>query len=112
MEILRVIWQKGPSPVKEVHEELRKGRPVALTTVASMMQLMEDKGLLKLVDQNRPFRYEAGIDADGARDSLLKDVANRAFNGSSRSLVLHLLSKKQLPKEKLEQVEKLIDEIE
>ena len=112
MEIMRVIWAKGPAPVKAVHETLRKNRPVALTTVASMMQLMEGKSLLKLVDQNRPFRYEAGIDADAAKDSLLKEIANRAFNGSARSLVMHLLSKKPMSKDKAAQVEKLLEHLD
>jgi BlaI family transcriptional regulator, penicillinase repressor len=111
MEILRVVWQKGEAPVREVHAALVQARPVAVTTVASMMQLMEQKGLLALVDQHRPFRYRAALDPSGAKDSLLAEVINRAFEGSARDMVLHLLAGKKASPQQLKQVEQVMDEL-
>jgi predicted transcriptional regulator len=112
IEILQVLWQNGVCTVREVHEQLVKKRPVAHTTVASMMQLMHDKGQLKLVSQTRPFRYEAVLGPDGAKDSLLNDIMNRLFAGSAKNLVLHLVSGKKASKQQIQQLEKALEGLE
>jgi BlaI family transcriptional regulator, penicillinase repressor len=109
MEILKVVWQKEPVPVREVHETLRRARPVALTTVASMMQLMEEKGLLALVSPVRPFRYRAGIDVNAARDALLAELVQRAFDGSPRQMIRHFLASHKVPVEQIDQVDKSLN---
>jgi predicted transcriptional regulator len=112
IEILQVLWQHGVCTVREVHEQMVKKRKVAHTTVASMMQLMHDKGQLKLVSQTRPFRYEAILGPDGAKDSLLNDVMNRLFAGSAKKLVMHLVSGKKPSKQQLTQLEKVLDSLD
>jgi predicted transcriptional regulator len=112
IEILQVLWQQGVCTVREVHEQLVKKRPVAHTTVASMMQLMHDKGQLKLVSQTRPFRYEAVLGPDGAKDSLLNDIMNRLFAGSAKNLVMHLVSGKKASKQQIQQLEKALEGLE
>jgi BlaI family transcriptional regulator, penicillinase repressor len=112
IEILQVLWQHGVCTVREVHEVLVKKRQVAHTTVASMMQLMHDKGQLKLVSQTRPFRYEAVLGPDGAKDSLLNDVMNRLFAGSAKKLVMHLVSGKKASKQQMQQIEKALDDLD
>ncbi len=112
IEILQVLWQHGVSTVREVHEQLIKKRQVAHTTVASMMQLMHDKGQLKLVSQTRPFRYEAILGPDGAKDSLLNDVMNRLFGGSAKKLVMHLVTGKKASKQQMQQIEKALGDLD
>lgn len=112
IEILQVFWQHGPGTVKDVHEQLIKQRRVAHTTVASMVQLMEGKGQLKLVHKVRPFRYEAILTPDGARDSLLNDITDRLFGGSVKKLVLHLVSNKNVSKSQLQKIEKVLSEFD
>ncbi|GIW77631.1 MAG: transcriptional regulator [Phycisphaerae bacterium] len=112
IEILQVLWQHGVCTVREVHEQLAKKRPVAHTTVASMMQLMHSKGQLKLVSQTRPFRYEAILGPEGAKDSLLNDILNRLFAGSAKNLVLHLVSGKKASKQQIQQIEKALEGLE
>lgn len=112
IEILQVLWQHGVSTVREVHEQLVKKRQVAHTTVASMMQLMHDKGQLKLVSQTRPFRYEAILGPDGAKDSLLNDVMNRLFGGSAKKLVMHLVTGKKASKQQMQQIEKALGDLD
>lgn len=112
IEILQVLWQQGVCTVREVHEQLVKKRPVAHTTVASMMQLMHDKGQLKLVSQTRPFRYEAVLGPDSAKDSLLNDIMNRLFAGSAKNLVMHLVSGRKASKQQIQQLEKALEGLE
>lgn len=107
IEIMSVLWKKGILTVREVHAEMVKHRNVAHTTVASMMQLMHNKGQLGLVNRTRPFRYEAVLTQEGAKNALLEDVKTRMFGGSARDMVLHFLSGK-VSKDKLAQVEKTL----
>ncbi len=111
IEILQVLWQQGVSSVREVHQLMIKSRPVAHTTVASMMQLMHDKGQLALVSQTRPFKYQAVLDNNAAKDALLNDITKRLFQGSSKDLVVHVLTSKNASKQQIAQVEKLIENV-
>lgn len=109
IEILQVLWQHGTCTVREVHERLVAKRKVAYTTVASMMQLMEGKGQLKVVVPVRPWRYEAVLTQDQAKDILLSDIKSRLFGGSLKKLVLHVAAGQKRSKAKTEQLEKLLD---
>lgn len=112
IEILQVLWRHGVRTVHEVHDELLKNRQVALTTVASMMQLMEGKGQLKLVDRARPFRYEAALSQDAAKDVILSDIVQRLFAGSVRKTVLHVAEANKASKPQIQGLERLLNEIE
>ncbi len=111
VEILQVLWQDGACTVRDVHTKLVKKRPVAHTTVASMMQLMDEKGQLKLVDRKRPFKYEPALTPDAARDALLNDIRDRVFKGSARDLILHLVAGKKLSQPQLLQLSKLLSAV-
>lgn len=111
IEILQIFWQHGPGTVKDVHQQLVKKRRVAHTTVASMVQLMEGKGQLRTVHRVRPFRYEAILGPDGAKDSLLNDLADRLFEGSVKKLVLHLASSQNASNSQLHKLEKVLSEL-
>jgi BlaI family transcriptional regulator, penicillinase repressor len=111
IEILQVFWQHGACTGPEVHQQLVKKRPVALTTVMSMTQIVHEKGWLKLLERKRPFRYEATLSMDGAKDMLLNDIKTRLFGGSAKKMAMHLVAGKKLSKQRAEKIEKLLDAV-
>lgn len=111
LEILQVFWTRRICTVREVHEELLNHRNVAATTVASMVQLMHDKGLLRLVHERRPQKYEAVLSPDGARQVVVADVLERLFDNSPDRLVLHLLRSRGATDEQLDRAGKLLSEL-
>lgn len=112
IEILAALWQHGPRTAREVHEQLAKKRPVALTTVSTMMQIMEEKGQLKVTNRVRPFRYEAVLGRDGAKDSLIHDIMHRLFGGSAKKLAMHLVSRKKPSKQQMQKFQKLLSDLD
>ncbi|RYG46224.1 BlaI/MecI/CopY family transcriptional regulator [bacterium] len=110
--ILRVLWDRGPSTVREAHENLSLQRDIGYTTVLKLMQIMVEKGLLRRTEQGRAHVYQpVGAEAAAKRD-LVGDLMDRAFGGSARDLVMHALAAKPTSQEELDDIRKLLDEME
>ncbi|RYG28215.1 BlaI/MecI/CopY family transcriptional regulator [bacterium] len=110
--ILRVLWDRGPSTVRETHETLARKRDIGYTTVLKLMQIMTDKGLLRRKEQGRAHVYQpAGNEATAKRD-LVGDLMDRAFGGSARELVMHALEAKPASTEELAAIRRMLDEME
>src|SRR5258706_8563433 len=111
LEILSVLWTRGPSTVREVHEALRDGRaePVGYTTVLKLLQIMTEKKLVKRDTRARTHVYSAAASEATTRGHLLSDLVDRAFGGSSLALVLHALSSTRATPAELEQIRRLLD---
>lgn len=90
LAILRTLWERGEAPVSVVHEALRD-RGLALTTIATMLRKMEEKGLVAHRDQGRQFFYRAEVDPDVVQKNLVGDLVSRLFDGDPLALVNHLL---------------------
>src|SRR5437899_2837202 len=90
LEILHVLWQRGPSTVREVHEQLNG--ETGYTTVLKLMQIMADKGLVKRDEKQRAHIYEAVIPREQTQSQLVRDLVDKVFGGSATSLVMHALS--------------------
>ena len=90
LAILRTLWERGEAPVSQVHEALRD-RGLALTTIATMLRKMEEKGLVAHRDQGRQFLYRAEIDPGVVQRNLVGDLVTRLFDGDPMALVNHLL---------------------
>ena len=90
LAILRTLWERGEAPVSVVHEALRD-RGLALTTIATMLRKMEEKGLVAHRDQGRQFFYRAEVDPDVVQKNLVGDLVSRLFDGDQLALVNHLL---------------------
>ncbi len=112
LEILRVLWKRGPSTVREVHERIRTRRRTAYTTTLKMMQLMAEKGLLSRDDSSRTHVYSPALGEKEAQQGLVSDLLERAFGGSAEKLVLRALSAKEVPPEELAHIRSLLDEME
>ena len=112
LEILRVIWSRGPSTVREVFAELKAKRDMGYTTVLKLMQIMTDKGLLRRDESVRPQVYEPVRSQRHTQRQLIGDLLDRAFSGSPGNLVLQALSAKKTTAEERRQIRALLDELE
>jgi len=112
LAILSVLWRRGPSTVRDVHEALGEGRgeAVGYTTVLKLLQIMTEKKLVKRDTRSRTHVYTAAASEATTRDQLLSDLVDRAFGGSSLALVLQALSTTRATPAELEQIRRLLDE--
>lgn len=114
LEILRVLWQHGPSTVRDVHNILNRQREteVGYSTTLKMFQVMTQKGLVERDETVRPQIYSTRVPQEQTQRQLVEDLLNRAFGGSVRQLVMHALSDKEASDEELEQLELLLNKFE
>ncbi|MBI1788215.1 MAG: BlaI/MecI/CopY family transcriptional regulator [Acidobacteria bacterium] len=112
LEILRVLWQRGPSTVREVHDELRQSRPLGYTTVLKLMQIMTEKGLVRRDEEQRAHVYAARHARERTQRQLVRDLLERVFEGSAARLVMHALAGKTSTPGELRQIRRMLDEIE
>jgi predicted transcriptional regulator len=105
--ILRVLWTRGPSTVRDVAEAM--GRESAYTTVLKLMQIMTDKGLVKRDDSTRSHVYKATTTADRMQKQLVTDLLDKVFEGSAAKLVLQALDAGKASPEELDEIRTLID---
>ena len=111
LEILRVLWGRGASTVREVQEVLNASRPTGYTTVLKLMQIMTAKGLAKRNEEQRAHVYEASLAAEQTKRRLVGDLLDRAFGGSASDLMMHALSKRGSSQE-IAEIRRLLDEYE
>jgi len=109
LEILNILWDAGPSDLGAVRAALNRKRPVAATTVATMLTLMRDKGLVQRGDGPRGYLWSAKVSRRAARAGLLSKLLDLAFAGSSRGLVAHMLEEGELSKQDREEIRRLLD---
>ena len=110
LQIMKVLWAKGEATVAEVYETLAGGCELAYTTVATMLRKMEGRGLLKHHLEGRSFVYRAVIGAEAVTRGMADHLLDRLFEGSLPDLVHHLLSNREVSREELSKLEKLIVE--
>jgi len=109
LTILQVLWQRGPSTVREIHDTLREQRQAGLSTTLKMVQVMTEKGLLKKDDSVRPQIFTPSRRQDQTQVQLLDELIQRAFGGSAQKLVLRAVSSKRISTEELAEIKKLIN---
>ena len=112
LEILTVLWSRGATTVRDVHETIAARKPTQYTTVLKTMQIMADKGLVRRDETQRAHIYEAARPQEHTQQQLAGDLLQRAFNGSARSLMLGALSARKASKAELAEMRRLIDEFE
>ncbi|MEI8384263.1 MAG: BlaI/MecI/CopY family transcriptional regulator [Planctomycetota bacterium] len=112
LAILRVLWERGPSTVRDVTEALQEVRGTGYTTALKLMQIMTDKGLVQRDDAQRTHIYTAVAAAEVTQKQLVSDLLERAFGGSAQQLILQALSSKKASRAELAEIRKLIDEME
>lgn len=112
LAILRVLWERGPSTVRNVKEALDRSRPTGYTTALKLMQIMAEKGLLKRDERERTHVYRAAVSEGQTQRRLVRDLVDRVFGGSARGLVVQALAARPASAGELAEIRKLLDEIE
>jgi predicted transcriptional regulator len=109
LEILRVLWERGASTVREVREVLERRRSTGYTTALKLLQIMAEKGLVRRDERPRAHLYEARIPQEQTEKQLVGDLLERAFGGEASRLVMRALSAKKASREELDRVREFLD---
>lgn len=112
LSILHVLWETGPSTVRDIQRKLNEQRPTGYTTVLKMLQIMTEKGHVERDETQRPQVYRARYSRQQTQRQLVRDLLQRAFDGSVKTLVLQALSTRKSSQQELEAMEKLLDQME
>jgi BlaI family transcriptional regulator, penicillinase repressor len=112
LEILTVLWSRGPSTVREVHETVGRRKPTQYSTVLKFMQIMAEKGLVRRNEKQRAHVYEAAQPREWTQQRLAGDLLQRAFGGSATTLLMGALSARKATKQELADLRKILDEHE
>ena len=112
LEILKVLWQEGPSTVRHVREVMARERQLGYTTVLKMLQIMTEKGLVECDRSERAHVYSPRESRCVVRRRLVGDLLERAFDGSAAQLMLHALEQKKAKPEELAEIRRVLGKIE
>lgn len=112
LEILTVLWSRGRSTVREVHETISQRKPAQYTTVLKTLQIMAEKGLVRRDEEQRAHIYEASRPQEWTQSQLAGDLLQRAFSGSAKSLLLGALSARKVSREELADLKRFLEDYE
>jgi predicted transcriptional regulator len=109
LAILRVLWNLGPSTVRQVHDVLMRERPTAYTTALKLLQIMTEKGLVRRDEADRTHIYHPRLTQEQTQRQLIRDLMDRAFGGSSSKLVLQALASKRASSDELAEIRQMLE---
>ena len=112
LAILRVLWERGPSTVREVCDVLDSQKSTGYTTVLKLLQIMPVKGMVVRNEEARAHVYVARQPAESTKRQLVSDLVQRAFAGSASQLMMHALSGKKTSRDEIEEIRRMLDEHE
>jgi predicted transcriptional regulator len=112
LAIMKVVWRKDESTVRDVCDGLRESRPIAYTTVMTMMRILQEKGYLTRVEQERAHVYRPARPRQQVIGAMLRDFVDRVFDGASEPLLLHLAKDNKLTPRQKRVLTRLLDETE
>jgi predicted transcriptional regulator len=112
LEILRVLWARGPSTVREVHDALKTKKAMGYTSVLKFLQIMTGKGTVRRNESQRAHVYEACLPAEQTKRQLAGDMLQRVFEGSASQMMMHALAGRKASQEEIEELRRLLDDYE
>ncbi len=112
LEILRILWDNGPSTVRKVNEAMNKQHRTGYTTSLKLMQIMAEKGLLIRDESRFKHIYKPAVSEQRTQKQLIGNLLERAFSGSAEKLVMRALSAKKVSAKELAKIRKMLDEME
>jgi BlaI family transcriptional regulator, penicillinase repressor len=112
LDILQILWTRGPSTVREIHEVMSESKDLGYTSALKLLQIMTAKGLVTRTEEQRAHVYEAALPAEKTKQQMAADVLQRVFRGSASQLMQHALSGKRSSKKELDEIRQLLDEYE
>jgi BlaI family transcriptional regulator, penicillinase repressor len=110
LELLRVLWEKGPATVRELHDEVNLQRAVGYTSVLKILQIMMEKGLVEREESAKAHIYRAAASQEETQNQLLRDLSERLFSGSAAQLAMHALAMQPASTEELDEIRNLIEQ--
>ena len=111
LELLRVLWDRGPSTVREIHEVVAGSKETGYTTTLKILQKMTDKGLVVRDESKRSHVYHAAAEAENTQRQLVTELIDKAFGGAAEKLVIQALSSRKVDPREIETLRKLLDEL-
>ncbi|MGI9519840.1 MAG: BlaI/MecI/CopY family transcriptional regulator [Pirellulaceae bacterium] len=112
LQILNVLWDHGPSTVREIHTQLSQHKDTNYSTTVKMLSVMLDKDLVRRDESVRPQIFRAAVTRNTAQKKMLKGLIHKVYEGSAKSLVLQALSTQKASKQDLAEIRQLLDELE
>ena len=112
LDILQILWSRGPSTVREIHEVMSESKDLGYTSALKLLQIMTTKGLVTRTEEQRAHVYEAALPAEKTKQQMAADVLQRVFRGSASQLMQHALSGNRSSKKELDEIRQLLDEYE
>jgi predicted transcriptional regulator len=112
LEILRVLWELGPSPVRRIHARLAEAKGTNYSTTVKMLSVMLAKGLVKRDEDATPHVYRAAMSRDRAAKRFVRELIDKVFDGSAMSLALHALAGSKASRQEIDEARRLLDELE
>lgn len=112
LQILRILWDDGPSIVRHIHDSLQQFKQTTYSTTVKMLSVMLDKGLLKRDDDAKPHVYRPAAPQQRTQKRMLGDLIEKVYDGSSAALMMHALSSKKATPEELQQIRDLLNQME
>ncbi len=112
LQMLAVLWELGPSPVREIHARLSADKGTNYSTTVKMLSVMIEKGLIKRDESSSPHVYRAAMSRDTAGKQMTRNLIEKVYDGAAMSLVLHALKSAKASPEELSEVRRLLDEME
>src|SRR6187200_2451295 len=109
LAILRILWDRGPSTVRQVHDVLALERQAAYTTALKLLQIMTEKGLVERDERDRTHIYRARLGEETTQRQLVRDLVDRAFGGSASKLVMQALASRRASPDELGEIRRAID---
>ena len=110
LEILNILWEKGASTVREIHEVLEQTKESGYTTTLKLLQIMHDKKLVKRDASSKTHIYKANISQEDTQGQMLKKMIDTVFNGSAMDMVMQALGKHKASKDELEQIRQYLEQ--
>ena len=111
LAILSILWNKGPSTVRQVNEEMNKQQRTGYTTTLKLMQIMTEKGLVVRDDSKFQHIYRPAVSEEKTQKQVVGDLLEKVFSGSAEKLVMRALSAKKVSTKELAKIRKMLDEI-
>lgn len=109
---MKVVWKLDKATVRDVYEALREKRPIAYTTVMTMMKILEEKGYLKKSKAEKAYLYKPSRPRQQVVSAMVRDFVDRVFDGAASGLLLHLAKDGRLSKDERQHIRRIVEEIE
>jgi len=109
LELLRILWERGPSTVRDIHLDLSSRRPLGYTSVLKLLQIMTEKGLVEREESGKAHIYHPAATQNETQDQMVRDISERLFAGSATQLAMHALALEPVNDQELDALRNLIE---